>query len=367
MKVMYLIWSLEHGGAEKMVGSLATFHDSAVVPLVCCLDNEGYFAEALRKEGIKVMALHKRRGFDPSILPRLRDIIRQEGVDIINSHLWTANLYARLLRFICEVPVIAVEHSMDIWKKWYHFKLDRLLCCKADSYVFVSEAVRDFYADRVPATTGRHVVVHNGIDLAPFRTPGHSREEILQHFGARENAILLVNVGRLVAAKNQAELVRITRTLVDCGCDVYTVIAGDGPMRGVIEKVILETGMSCRVWLAGVRDDVPSLLKGCDIFVMTSTREGLPLAILETMAAGTPPVYYDVGGISEVVNDGLDGVRIPPGDVSVMVSVLQRLISSPRKRLSLAEAGKSRGLANFDIQTMVRAYEGHFHNILGRQ
>lgn len=362
MKVMYLIWSLGYGGAEKMVCSLAINHGPDVEPLVCCLDGEGPLARKIKDQGIKVVALDKKRGLDLSVVKKISTIVREEKVDIINSHLWSANLYARLLKFYLALPVVVVEHNVDLWKRWYHFIIDSLLASKADSYIFVSQAVRDFYKAHVPRTLRSHRVIYNGIDLAPFRGDENIRREILTHFSADTDARLLVNVGRLVEAKNQFELINITRILVDRGHNIYTLIVGDGPLRSELEREIVAAGMQDRIWLTGSRDDVPLILKSCDLFVLTSRWEGLPLVILETMCAGTPPVFYDVGGTAEFVRDGEDGIKVQAGNAEQMIASLERLLISPNEIGRLAANFQQRGMAACDTTQMVRAYEALFRN-----
>ncbi len=362
MKVMYLIWSLGYGGAEKMVCSLAMNHGPDVEPLVCCLDGEGPLARKLKDHGIRVVALNKRRGLDLSVLKKISTIVRDEKVDIINSHLWSANLYARLLKFHLAVPVIVVEHNVDLWKRWYHFVIDSLLASKADGYIFVSQAVRDFYKEHVPRALRSHRVIYNGIDLAPFRGDENIRTEILAHFSARTDARLLVNVGRLVEAKNQFELIHITRVLVGRGHNIYTLIVGDGPLRGELEREVVAAGMQDRIWLTGSRDDVPLILKSCDLFVLTSRWEGLPLVILETMCAGTPPVFYDVGGTAEFVRDSEDGIKVQAGNTEQMIASLERLLISPNEIERLAANFHQRGMAACDTTQMVGAYEALFRS-----
>jgi glycosyltransferase involved in cell wall biosynthesis len=367
MKIMYLIWSLGDGGAEKMICSLVLEHGPDMEPLVCCLDDQGSYAGPLLDNGIKVISLNKKRGFDFSVLWKLRSLVRDEKIDIINSHMWSANLYSRLLKFMIDIPVVTVEHNVDLWKKNYHFAIDRLLAGRSDAYIFVSKAVKNFYQQNVPQTMRDYCVIYNGIDLKPFLSPENIRKELLTHFSAGEDGFLLVNVGRLVPAKNQAELIRVTRLLVDKGHNIYTLIVGDGPLRAELEKLIAETGMQQRVWLTGSRNDVPMILKGCDLFVMTSSWEGLPLVILETMSAGTPPVFYDVGGTGEIVRNGLDGIKIMHGDIESMVTALERLIAFPGDINRLKENIRKRGIENFDTRKMVGEYEALFHDIVCRK
>ena len=99
--------------------------------------------------------------------------------------------------------------------------------------------------------------------------------------------------------------------------------------------------MQERFWLTGSRDDIPLILKSCDLFVLTSRWEGLPLVILETMCAGTPPVFYDVGGTAEFVRDGEDGIKVPAGNTEFMLSALERLLASPGEIVRLTEIGRA--------------------------
>jgi glycosyltransferase involved in cell wall biosynthesis len=166
----------------------------------------------------------------------------------------------------------------------------------------------------------------------------------------------------LKAPKDFLTLVRALARLSEGGFEALLV--GDGPDRGEVEAEIVKLGVEGRVKLAGERSDVPALLADSDVFVLSSRSEGLPVSVLEAMAAELPVVASDVGGLGELVVDGETGLLVPSGDPAALAEALGRLLDDRELRQKLGAAGRARAEASFDLAEFRRAHVELYHRQL---
>jgi glycosyltransferase involved in cell wall biosynthesis len=134
------------------------------------------------------------------------------------------------------------------------------------------------------------------------------------------------------------------------------VIAGDGPERAMLEALIQDLGLRDAVELVGELDDIPSLLAESDCFVLSSTSEGMPISILEAMAAGLPVVASDVGGVHELVTEGKTGYLVPPGDATALAAALQQVLRNPGLRAELGACARSTVESEFTVSRVQREH-----------
>jgi glycosyltransferase involved in cell wall biosynthesis len=161
---------------------------------------------------------------------------------------------------------------------------------------------------------------------------------------------VLITVGRLAPPKDFETLFKALQKL-DHG---KTIVVGDGPNRPWVEKFINQNGLSQKIYLLGEREDVPDLLAGAEIFLLSSRKEGLPRTVIEAMLAGLPVVATRVGGLPELVEDSITGFLVPPGDPEALASVLQKLIEDPDLRRTMGEAGRKKALLEFTLDRMLK-------------
>ncbi|HET8872328.1 MAG TPA: glycosyltransferase, partial [Gaiellaceae bacterium] len=174
----------------------------------------------------------------------------------------------------------------------------------------------------------------------------------------------IIAVGRLKAPKDFLTLVRAASRLPE---GAETLIVGEGPDRLRLEQEINALGVTERVRLLGERYDVPKLLADADVFVLSSASEGMPVSVLEAMAAGLPVVSSRVGGVPELVVDGETGILVRPGDASALAAALSGLITDPAKRRSLGAAGRARAEERFDLEPFRRAHVELYSRELARR
>ncbi len=364
VKVAHVIWSLGLGGAEQVVlGLVRNFDRSRYEPMVVCLDDKGRFAAPAEEAGVKVLALEKKRGFDLGLPFRLARLFREEGVGLVHTHLFNGHLWGRLAALIAGLPVISTEHGMDAWRSPLHHGLDAVLTLKNARVVFVSDEARKFYRARVPAGAGKDRVLFNGIETGRFEGRD-SRPRIRSEFGFAAWDRVIATAGRFVPEKRHDVFLAVIQKLRDQGLAVKALLIGDGPLKESVEKKTAELALQDVVLFAGVRQDLPDLYPAMDLFLLTSDREGLPITILEAMAAGTPVVSTDVGGIHACIQDGVSGRLVPAGDVDALARAVSETLADSEKTAKSVHEAKQTVRGQFSVQSMVNQYQSLYDEVL---
>jgi glycosyltransferase involved in cell wall biosynthesis len=360
-RILLLVTLAETGGAQTYVASLLPMlverFDVAVAA-----HGRGPLREAARTAGVRFIELeHVRRPLspwrDPLGLLELVKVVRRERPYIVHANSAKAGALGRLAAWLTRVPIrIYTVHgwaftahggASSALYRW----AERLLCPLTTATICVADSERRAGLEARTCDEATTVVIHNGV--APLRVSA---------LEARSGPCRLVTVGRLQAPKDTLTLVRALAVLGRRSCEA--VIVGDGPDRAAVESEVRRLGLDSVVRLAGVRDDVPELLATADLFVLSSRSEGLPLSILEAMAAGLPVVASSVGGVPEVVVDGETGYLVPPGDPRSLAGAIERLLDDSALRRRLGAAGRIRVAERFDLASAQRAHLDLYRTLL---
>lgn len=360
LRVLYVIWSLGLGGAEQVVIRLAAGLDrTRFTPIICCLNEPGPFASRAHDAGIEVVALHKRGPLDLRIIPRLARLMREQHVGVVHTHLWGANFWGRLAARRAGVPVvIATEHNVDTWKGPFHFALDRFLAPRTTALVAVSAQVRDFYESH-GVGRGRWRVIYNGIETSP--APSRTRGSAYRSLGVVNGQPVVGLVGRLAAAKAPSVFVQAIDRARRQLPAIKALIIGEGPLCAEVEAEVRRLGLEPHVVFTGLRHDVPELLAGMDALVFSSEREGLSMAMLEAMASGVPVVATRVGGTPELIESGVSGVLVPPGNAEALAQELVRVLTNPAQAEAIRRAARGRVEQEFSMSRMLAAHEALYN------
>jgi glycosyltransferase involved in cell wall biosynthesis len=302
---------------------------------------------------VKQYWLQKRPGFDAGIAWRIKDIIKREQIDLVNTHLWTANVWGRLAAFLAHVPVVVTEHNMDIWKSQPLRMVDRALAPLTTAMVTVSAEVKGFYVHQAGVAEKKIVVINNGIDVENF-----TADERLAGLPGRGAVIGMV--ARLIPDKGHAFFFRALPVVRRHFPHATVLVAGDGPERGALERLAGELAISDAVTFLGTRtSDLAGLYHQCDLIVQPSLREGLSLTLLEALACGRPVVTTDVGSNRTVVCRDELGTVVPPRDVPALVAATVAWLSRPVDP-SAAARRNAWVREQFSSEHMVRGYEDLF-------
>lgn len=282
--------------------------------------------------------------------------------DVFHAHLgWPlACRHGILAARLARVPrVVATAHLYVPIRevRWGALK-QRLQAAVLDRYIAVStEVARRLESDlRVPQSRIR--VVRNGIDLDPFEAAFDPQLRFSLDGGS--SAPLILTPARLHSQKGHEVLLEAVPKVPEA----LFVFAGDGPARERLEARARQLGVSARVRFLGLREDVPQLLASCDLVVLPSWYEGLPLAVLEAMAAGKPVVATAVGGTDEAAVDGVCGRLVEPGNVDALAAAINSTLADRTLMSRYALAGRSRARELFDANAMVRGVERVYDELL---
>jgi glycosyltransferase involved in cell wall biosynthesis len=352
-RVVLVITLAEVGGAQSYVAALlpalAERYD-----VVLAAYGEGPLREAAARHGVRFVPLrHVRRAIRPwrdlAGLFELARLLRRERPQILHASSSKAGVLGRLAAALTRVPIrIFTVHGWafaayeGLPARLYRLT-DRLMAPLTTVTICVSERERAAGLAAGTCREERTVVIRNAVDVAAAPRSNHDRAKPR-----------LISVGRLKAPKDFLTLIRALAELPKESFEA--VIVGDGPDRGTVDAEIRRLGLDGSVQLAGQRHDVPALLARSDVFVLSSRSEGLPVSVLEAMAAGLPVVASSVGGLAELVVDGESGMLVPPGDPESLASALRRLIDDHQLRQELGAAARARARASFDLGAFRRAH-----------
>jgi glycosyltransferase involved in cell wall biosynthesis/peptidoglycan/xylan/chitin deacetylase (PgdA/CDA1 family) len=377
--VLYVIWSLGLGGAERVVINLAKGLDkNKFNAAVCCLNDKGQFAYELEKEGIEVIALNKKGAFDIAVIFSLISVIKQHRIDVVHTHLWGANFWGRIAAKLARVKVIiATEHNEDVWKNGFYRFLDKKLQNSTDKIIAVSNSVKEFYVSKVGISSDKIQVIHNGIDvgeahsssaheLISLRAKNHTHDAIRKEFGIKDDEIILGVIGRLVPQKGHKYFLLALKELLN-NHKVKGLIVGSGPMEEELKQYSKDLGFNGSVVFTGLRKDIPELLNSIDIVVMPSLREGLPIIALEAMAQGVPVVATNVGGNTEVIKQNETGILVEPENETDLVNALGRLLGDKKLLQKMGENGLLRVKELFSLENMVEQTEELYTECLAKK
>lgn len=234
---------------------------------------------------------------------------------------------------------------------------------RSDALVYVSERQASYWRAR-GLLSRRDVVIQNGVDLVAFRPDRAARAEMRAGLGIADGDFVIGVVASLWAEKNHLHVVEAVAALQASGVAARAVFVGDGPMRTAIEQRARALGIEARVAMIGDVEDVQPYIAAFDVGVLASVAvETFSLAALECLACGVPMVMSDIGGAAEIVEDGVNGRLLPPGDLPTLVAALSEMaVPAYRARLAAAARGS---VERYSVERMLSAYRALFAS-LGR-
>ena len=360
-RVLHVVRSLEVGGLERLVCELV-LERSRGTTAVACLTVLGTLGEDLRSQGVSVTALGIE-GASPTAVGSLRGLIRETGVQVLHCHNMLAHFYGSLAARLCKpIPVVLSKHGAVIPSGGLSGRINRWLL-RRTQVVGVSEEVCELMGGWQLRGSPEVLYIPNGVSLSPYdHLP--TACEVRQLHGWPTDDYLVGTVARLSKAKDQVTLLRAFQWLQQRIPRARLVLVGDGPMRSDLEDESVRLGISDKTHFLGERADVPQLLAAMDVFALSSVTEGIPMTILEAMAARLPVVATRVGGIPQVVRDGKTGLLVSPGCPGELARQLAALAANSGLRHSMGRAGRKTVVDEYSAKTMAARYENVYGALL---
>jgi glycosyltransferase involved in cell wall biosynthesis len=314
-------------------------------------------------EGPDLVPLAPMNEVDLSTAWKLNKIVKQWKPAIVHAHDPHAVSMAGLaLSFSAPNPrpKLIASRRVDFHLQSHTFSQWKYR--QMDGFIAASHAIKDILvADGIPS--GRIEVVHDGIDVEKIQ----HRPEVDLHaeYWLPHGVPVIVNVGALVGHKGQKYLVDAMPIVLREVPDAHLVIFGEGELRAPLEKQIKQLSLGKRVLLPGFREDVMSLMKSADLFVMSSVTEGLGSAVLDAMAMGHAVVGTKAGGIPEAVIHEETGLLVEPADAKALAAAIVRMLKHADLRKRFGEAGRARVTEHFGVDRLVEGTLGVYRNISG--
>jgi glycosyltransferase involved in cell wall biosynthesis len=363
--VCQLVHGLPVGGAEVLVCRMIRRLRDRYRFVVACLDQVGELGESLTQEGIDVVQLGRQPGFDWRCVRRLREFCADRQVSVIHAHQYTPFAYAIATRaYGRRPPVLFTEHGR-FYPDYPSYKrkiFNRLIANKRDRFVAVGQSVRQALIDNEGLPSDRIEVVYNGIDAAAFGHDEATRRDARQELGLQDE-FAVVQVARLDTIKDHATAVRAIAIASKQNPRLRLLIVGDGPQRESIERLVAELNLADRVQMLGMRSDVCRLLAAADAFLLTSLSEGIPVTLIEAMAAGVPIVSTSVGGVPEVVEHGATGLLAKVGNADDIAEAILLLSRNDSLQKRLASAAQESAAEQFSENSMIARYDELFREM----
>src|SRR5580658_132833 len=355
MKIVQLLPSLDIGGVERLAVDLACRQKcEGHQPAIFCTSHPGQLAPEAEAAGIPVRAFGKRPGPSLRLVAELARGLREQRPDVLHAHNALVLHYGIVAARLAGVPVVVnTRHGGNMNWDPHCERIWRRAVPWADAVVFISEGVRQYYAIRDKLSSRNTRVIYNGIDLHKFavRPPRSAGDPF--RFGA---------VGRLVPAKDHVSLVKAFALLADGMPNSELHLLGDGPCRSVIAETAASLGLQDRVRLHGASRDVAGFLSTLDLFVLSSIDEGLPISLMEALAAGLPVVSTLLLVLPELAPENVVAGYCPPGQPELLAGLM--LHAAVRPDLAAVGERARQWARRFGIDETWRRYQCLFEEAL---
>ncbi len=357
-------------GAEMQLYSLLeSLRDNKRFEISALLLNDGRLAGNLRNSGIETHIIPESEYGFRRIVTAAAAYAEKNKFDIIHSHRYKENILAAILkkRGLAKYLVQTVHGAGEPFTGLASLKSrvfstlnDYFTRKYFDRIITVSDDLRRRLSKRFPSA--KLLTIHNAIEprkLAIRRPPRQMRTEL----GIPDDRFLIGSAGRMVPVKGYDRFIMMAKAIRDKSPKTGFILVGEGPQRKALMKIAAEQGLGDTIVFTGFRDDVYDIINSLDIFVISSLHEGIPMVLLEAMALGKPVVATAVGGIGEVIEDGISGMLVPADDLSALAETCLRLIAESGVRQSLSQQSRLRIEREFSTNTLRRRMIELYENL----
>lgn len=377
LRIAQIVTAMDCGGVPDHIVNLARGLSQRHDVTVICREADEQYAIALAAAGIEVVHIPFKRAPNPLADIRtfrlLVKLLRERRFDVVHTHRSKAALLGLIAARMAGVPVavntahmfgfMILPHALGRGVFWLYDKL--LFAFAADAVITVSDSIRSavIAGGVVPARKTHRV--YYGIEYSHF-LPTLDPIGVRKSVGVDPDATVIIVVARHVPQKGLDMMLAAAAEVAASQPEARFLLVGDGPLRSGLEEQARNLGIEDRVIFLGARSDVATLLQIADIFALSSVAEGLPIAILEAMAAGKPVVSTGVDGVPEAVLDGVTGFVIRSRNPSEMATAFKQLIADPALRRRMGSAGRLRLEQEFSVERMTANMEALYRDVGAR-
>lgn len=368
LRVMHVVNALGVAGLEYGVIKICNGLDPTLFePSVCSIRFEGDGAREILHSRIPSFQLDRGPGEDFRVVPRLAELLQRQRIDILHSHNWLTCFYALAAAYLARTPVVIHgEHGRDeLEVPAERLGRRRLLAQRARHLVTVSENLRMEMINRWLLPGERITSIPNGVDLAAFGSD-YDCDSLRREFNLEPSHRVILNIGRIEPIKDHATLLEAFARVHQRRPECRLLLVGKGERAG-LESQAAALGIRSAVLFAGLRREIPPILRMSAVYVNSSRFEGMSNTILEAMASRLPVVATAVGGNPELVRDGRTGYLVPPGDPASMADRLERLLGDPNLSAEMGREARRIVETHHSLDGMIRAYAELYTSVWQRR
>ena len=362
LKVMQVTWSLVAGGAEIYALTIArNLAPARYTTEICALDQGGALVPEIKRLGIPYSVMNRRQGIDLRLMWRLYRFFARERPSIIHTHHFNQLFYSFIGAKLTGARIVHTEHSLEAYEGRRKMRVAlRLLSIFCRKVVAIGSDSETFMREQVGIPERKLAVIRAGIDLKAF---DESKEEARAALGLSIKDRVVTIIARLYPEKNHRLLLAAFAQVYEQVADARLLIVGEGTEREAIEAEIKRRRLEERVHVLGVRRDVARILAATDVFALSSEREGLPIVVLEAMAAARPVVATAVGDLPSVIKDKETGFIVPPGDAQALAATLSQLLNDASLAARVGEAARA-SVQAYGLEAMISRYQNLYEEVL---
>jgi glycosyltransferase involved in cell wall biosynthesis len=372
IRILRVIARLNMGGPAIHVANLAAgletrgYHTTLVAgSLARGEDSMDFLAERLGVAVVSVPELQREVSVlhDARSVRHITALIRRERPHILHTHTAKAGAIARaaaLLAGDARPPIVVHTFHGHVLKGYFgpartafFRRVERSLARSSDVLVAVSPEVRDELVEQRIAPLSKFSVIRLGIPLEDRVEDPTADLDFRRLYGIPPTAFVIGWVGRMTGVKDTGAVLEIVRATRERGVDAVVCMVGDGPDRERLEQLAHDLDIARSSYFVGYQSDVAGYYRLFDAFVLPSVNEGTPVSAIEALASGTAVVANRVGGVPDVVTDGVDGFLVEPGDVEGAADRLAELAANPELRARLGEAGRREMFERYSVSRLV--------------
>jgi sugar transferase (PEP-CTERM/EpsH1 system associated) len=374
--VAHIIYRLDVGGLENgLVNLINRMPPARFRHAVISLTDATQFRDRIARPGIPVYCLKKPPGNSIATQVRLWRLLRRLRPAIVHTRN-LASLECTVAAALAGRNVrIHGEHGRDAadpgGSNVRRQRIRRLFKPFVYRYAAVSRELACYLETRVGVSPDRITHLCNGVDTARFQPPGNGRVAVEASLGVTGETIVFGTVGRMEAVKDPLNLARAFIKLLDMlpqhRAMLRLAMVGDGPLRPRVIDLLQSAGVRGLAWVPGERNDIPAVMRGLDVFVLPSLGEGISNTVLEAMATGLPVIATRVGGNPELVNHGVTGTLVPPGDPDALAAVMRGYVLERGRIAQEGACARRIAVDRYGIDVMVRNYMRLYDEALQRR
>jgi len=363
INILILVTEATGGGVERLIFDQMRFYDSKKFNLHVITLRKGYLDAEFSKTSAHYTCLNVKHRLSYKAHKLLREYIVNNSIHIIHTHLYLPDIYGFLMKIaVPRIKLFTTKHNTNQFrKKLFWGVLDNILSLSASRIITVSKSVKQFISKYEHISPSRIKMIYHGVDISRFTNitkKGHLRSRVR----IKRNDFVIGVVARITEQKGHEYLFRAVSALKQKIPNIVVLVIGTGDLQQELMDLCQRLKITEHVKFLGHRKDMPDLYRIMDVLCLPSIYEGLGLVLIEAMLCNVPTIGSNIDGITEIIQDGINGFLIPPGDVSVLVQKLRKIYKDEYNHDIIKRAKQN--ASKFDYRKNLRKIEYEYLRVV---